>query len=181
MSQNYKRISGDTHLEIPNERWTYRIDKKYRDRAPRTIRLEGGADATVFEDLPPRQNTFDIYGGQGRDGSNWYPADQRYETCPGTGSPTQRIKEQDIDGIDAEIMFPAVVAGPCDVAQRKDPGLQKAIIRGWNDWFAEEYLSDLDLRRLHLRRRLHHGNDHRGLTGRAAALQEAGLHRHPAP
>jgi uncharacterized protein len=144
MSQNYKCISGDTHLEIPNERWTHRIDKKYRDRAPRTIRLEGGADATVFEDLPPRQNTFDIYGGQGRDGSNWYPADQRYETCPGTGSPAQRIKEQDIDGIDAEIMFPAVVAGPSMWLKAKDSGLQKAIIRGWNDWFAEEYLSDSD-------------------------------------
>ena len=87
MSQTYTCISGDTHLEIPNERCTHRIDKRYRDRAPRTIRLEGGADATVFEDLPPRQNTFDIYGGQGRDGSNWYPADQKYETCPGTGSP----------------------------------------------------------------------------------------------
>src|SRR5215469_5346524 len=50
MPQTYKCISGDTHLEIPNERWTHRIDKQYRDRAPRTIRLEGGADATVFED-----------------------------------------------------------------------------------------------------------------------------------
>src|ERR1700722_17466902 len=60
MAQNNRCISGDTHLEIPNERWTHRIDKKYRDRAPRTIRLEGGADATVFEDLPPRQTTFDI-------------------------------------------------------------------------------------------------------------------------
>ena len=51
MAQNYKCISGDTHLEIPNERWTHRVDKKYRDRAPRTIRLEGGADATVVRSV----------------------------------------------------------------------------------------------------------------------------------
>ena len=142
MPCQYKCVSGDTHLEIPNERWTHRVDKKYRDRAPKTIRLPGGGDAVVYEDLPPRQNTFDIYGGQGRDGETWYPADQKYETCPGTGDPAQRIQEQDQDGIDAEIMFPAVVAGPSTWLKTKDHGLQKAVIRGWNDWFAEEYLSD---------------------------------------
>ena len=63
----------------------------------------------------------------------------------------------------------------------KDPGLQKAIIRGWNDWFAEEYLSDFERQRPHLRRRLYHRDDHRGLAGGAASLQEARLHRHPAP
>jgi predicted TIM-barrel fold metal-dependent hydrolase len=139
MPRAYKCISGDTHLEIPNERWTHRVDKKYRDRAPKSVRLDTGADATVFEDFPPRQNTFDIYGGQGRD--IWYPAGQVYETCAGTGSPQQRIKEQDQDGIDAEVMFPAVVLGPALWMKTKDDGLQKALIRGWNDWFGEEYLS----------------------------------------
>jgi len=47
MSQNYKCISGDTHLEIPNERWTHRIDKKYRDRAPRTIRSDHDAPGDI--------------------------------------------------------------------------------------------------------------------------------------
>jgi predicted TIM-barrel fold metal-dependent hydrolase len=47
-----------------------------------------------------------------------------------------------MDGIDAEIMFPAVVAGPMTWMKAKDPELQKAVIRGWNDWFAEEYLAE---------------------------------------
>lgn len=139
MTRDYKCVSGDTHLEIPNERWTHRVDPKYRDRAPKSVRLDTGADATVFEDFPPLQNTFDIYGGQGRD--TWYPAAQIYDTCAGTGSPEQRIKEQDMDGIDAEVMFPAVVLGPILWMKAKDQGLQKALIRGWNDWFGEEYLS----------------------------------------
>ena len=140
MAKRYTCISGDTHLEIPNERWTHRVDKHYQDRVPRTVRLPGGADATLFEGMGPIQNTFDIYGGQGRD--VWFPADQNYETCPGTGSPAQRIAEQDRDGIDAEIMFPGVVCGPILWMKAKDEGLQKALIRGWNDWFAEEYLSE---------------------------------------
>src|SRR5579875_1581595 len=112
MAQKYRCISGDTHLEIPNERWTHRIDKKYRDRAPRTIRLEGGADATVFEGLPPRQNTFDIYGGQGRDGSNWYPADQKYETCPAPARPRSASKSRTWTASMPRSCFPRSSRGP---------------------------------------------------------------------
>jgi hypothetical protein len=35
-----------------NERTTRRATPGWRNRAPRTIRLEDGADATAFEDLP---------------------------------------------------------------------------------------------------------------------------------
>lgn len=138
MVRKCKRISGDTHLEVPNERWTHRVDPAYRQRAPRTVRLESGGDATVFEDLPPKQNTSDLYGGKGRD--VWYPAGQTYDSMGGTGSPQQRVKEQEMDGIDAEVMFPGVACGPTLWLQAKDPGLQKALVRGWNDWFAEEYI-----------------------------------------
>jgi len=138
MAKKYKCLSGDTHLEVPSERWTHRVDKKYSDRVPRTIRLENGADATLFEDNPEVQNTFDLYGGKGRD--VWYPAGQNYETMAGTGSPEQRVKEQDMDGIDAEIMFTGVVCGAGLWMKTKDDGLHKALFRGYNDWVGEEYL-----------------------------------------
>ncbi len=139
MAREYKRISGDSHLEVPAERWTHRIDPKYRDRGPRNVRLPDGADGTVVGDLPPVQNPMDLYGGKGRD--IWHPFGQRYEDTPGTGSPEQRLAEQDKDKLDAEVLFPAVVAGPRLWAKLKDNELQKAIIRGYNDWLAEEYCS----------------------------------------
>ena len=67
MAKAYKRISGDSHLEVPSERWTHRVDAKYRDGAPRTVTDDDGADATVVPGLPPRQNPMDLYGGLGRD------------------------------------------------------------------------------------------------------------------
>lgn len=140
MTAKFKCISGDTHLEIPNERWTHRVAASYRDRAPRTVRLESGADATVFEGRPPRQNTMDLYGGKGRE--VWYPAGQNYDGMAGSGSPRQRLNEQDRDGIDAEIIFPGVVCGPLLWLQTEDDGLQRALIRAWNEWFAEEYQSE---------------------------------------
>ena len=57
----YTRISGDSHLEVANERWTHRVDPAYRDRAPRTVKLNTGADATQLEDMTPTQNPMDLY------------------------------------------------------------------------------------------------------------------------
>ena len=139
MAREYKRISGDSHLEVANERWTHRVAPEYRDRAPRTVTAEDGGDATVLADMPPRQNPMDLYGGLGRDA--WVPFGRRYADTPGTGPPEQRLKEQDRDKLDAEVLFPAVVCGPRLWLKVEDTGLQKAIFRGWNDWLAEEYTS----------------------------------------
>ena len=146
MPTPYTRISGDSHLEIRHDRWTHRVDPKFRDRAPRTVRLDSGADAAVFEDEGPTQNPMDLYGGKGRD--VWYPGGQRYEETPGTGPPAQRLQEQDLDGIDAEVLFPAVVAGPRMWTKTADAALQKAVFRGYNDWLAEEYCSEAPRRLL---------------------------------
>ncbi|MEE8517944.1 MAG: amidohydrolase family protein [Dehalococcoidia bacterium] len=139
MARVYNRISADSHIEVPSERWTHRIDPKYRDRGPKSVALPDGADGTVLGDLPPRQNPMDLYGGKGRD--TWLPYGQHYDDTPGTGPPEQRVKEQDIDGTDAEVLFPAVVTGPRYWSKVQDLGLRRAIFRGWNDWVAEEYAS----------------------------------------
>ncbi len=136
----YTRISGDSHLEVANERWTHRIAPKFRDRAPKTVKLETGADASQLEDLPPAQNPMDLYGGKGRD--TWYPGGQTYELTPGTGSPQQRVQEQEKDGLNAEILYPAVVVGPRLWMKAKDEDLQRAIFRGWNAWMGEEYCAE---------------------------------------
>ncbi len=136
----YTRISGDSHLEVANERWTHRVDPRFRDRAPKTVKLDTGADAALLEDLPPAQNPMDLYGGKGRD--VWYPGGQTYESTPGTGSPQQRVQEQERDGLDAEILYPAVVVGPRLWMKVKDDDLQRAIFRGWNAWMGEEYCAE---------------------------------------
>ena len=42
MAREYKRISADSHLEVSNDRWTHRIDPKYRDQGPKAIVLPNG-------------------------------------------------------------------------------------------------------------------------------------------
>src|SRR5438477_520824 len=137
MPRNYTYVSGDTHLEVPAQRWTNRVPEKYRDRAPRTVRLQNGADGFLIEGRPVAENAFDLYGGKGRDA--WGPSGQTYESTPGTASAADRLKCQELDGMDAEILFPAVVTGPRAWRNIRDDEPYKAVVRAYNEFIAEEY------------------------------------------
>ncbi len=136
----YNYISGDTHLEVPAQRWTRRVPEKFRDRAPRNIRLANGADGFLIEGQPVRENAFDLYGGKGRDA--WGPFGQTYESTPGTASAQDRLKCLDLDGMDAEVMFPAVVTGPRAWRSVRDDDAYLALVRAYNDFIAEEYAAE---------------------------------------
>jgi hypothetical protein len=127
MARNYRYISGDSHLEIEAKWWVGRVPKQYRDQAPRVVRLPDGSDAWAIEGQPLRQVPFDLYGGKGRD--VWKPYRQNYETTPGTGPAEQRLKEQDIDGIDAEVLFPGQASGPYFWRHIRDDEAYKACVR----------------------------------------------------
>ena len=137
MPHNYRYISGDSHVEVDSKRWVHRVDAKYRDRTPYVVRLPNGADAWVVEGSRPREVAADMYGGKGRD--VWVPFGQTYDETPGTGPAEQRIAEQDTDGVDAEVLFPGQVSGPRFWRNIPDDDAYRAVVRGYNDWLAEEY------------------------------------------
>jgi len=138
MARNYKYISGDSHLEIDSKHWLPRVPEKYRDQAPRLVRQAHGGDAWLIGDKIKRPAAAaDLYGGKGRD--EYLPFDGKYEGTPGTGSATQRIGEQDRDGIDAEVLFPSQQGGPKFWRRVENNDAYKAIVRAYNSWLAEEY------------------------------------------
>ena len=137
MAREYRIISGDSHLEVPPDRWTHRVPSKYQNVVPRLERQATGGDAWVVEGEPPHEVAFDLYGGKGRD--VWQPYGQNYEGTSGTGSPEQRLLEQDKDGVDAEILYPNQAGGPRLWRSIKDDGAYCAVIRAYNDWVGEEY------------------------------------------
>jgi predicted TIM-barrel fold metal-dependent hydrolase len=129
-------ISGDTHLEIDSTAWIERIPARHRDRAPRVVRTPEGADAWVVEGAPLQDMVFSLYAGKGRD--TWAPFKQRYEDSAGTGPPKQRLAEQDVDGISAEVLFPGA-NGPRFWRHVRDDDCYLAFIRAYNEFLAEEY------------------------------------------
>ena len=140
MPRQYQFMSGDGHLEVPPERWVHRVPAKYRDRAPRTVQLPDGGDAVLIEGRPLMEANFlDLRAG--RSDGQWQPFGIKVEDAGGTGPPEQRLREQDEDGLDAEVLFPAMVAGPVLWRNISHDDVYRAVVRGYNDWLGEEYCS----------------------------------------
>ncbi len=146
MARAYRYISADSHLEIDSKGWRERVPAKFRALAPRLVRQADGSDLWRIGDTISRPAAAaDLYGGQGRD--RYLPFGGRYEGTPGTGSPEQRLSEQDRDGIDAEVLFPSQQGGPKFWRRIEDDEAYKAVVRAYNTWLAEEYCA-VDPRRL---------------------------------
>jgi predicted TIM-barrel fold metal-dependent hydrolase len=133
MARNYRFISADSHYESPPEHWTHRVAKQYRDRAPRRIKLANGKDALAVEGKPLIYGGTSLYGG--RPPEEFDPTYLDFDATPGCGSAEQRLREQDRDGIDAEVLFALDVRN----AAIRDKAARIAIVQGFNDFFAEEY------------------------------------------
>ncbi len=136
----YRCISADGHLEVRPDRYTQRVPAKYRDHAPQVITLQDGTLAVLQEGKPIERLISNI--ACGRPYEERRPFDplpgENYENSPGTGSPEQRLKEQDMDGVDAEVLFAGNV-GPNYWRGIKNDDAFRAMFRAYNDWLAEEY------------------------------------------
>jgi predicted TIM-barrel fold metal-dependent hydrolase len=133
MARTYRFISADSHYESPPEHWTHRVAKQYRERAPRRIRLSSGGDGLVMEGRSLVYGGTSLYGGRAPEVFD--PTKLDYDNTPGCGSAEQRLREQDQDGIDAEVLFALDVRN----AAIKDKRALIAVVQGFNDFFAEEY------------------------------------------
>jgi predicted TIM-barrel fold metal-dependent hydrolase len=133
MARNYRYISADSHFESLPEQWTHRVAKQYRDRAPRRIRLANGRDGLLLEGRQLIYGGTSLYGG--RPPETFDPTVLDFDNTPGCGDAAQRLREQDQDGIDAEVLF------ALDVRNRaiRDKAAFLAVIQGFNDYLAEEY------------------------------------------
>jgi predicted TIM-barrel fold metal-dependent hydrolase len=134
-------ISGDSHLETHPRHWTERVPAEHRARAPRVTRLPDGSDCWLVEGAPARSISWgDNYGGKGRQQFGRTET-MNYDNTPGAGSAEQRLREQDEDGIAAEILFPGQQTGPRLWRSIADDNAYCAVIQAWNSWLAEDYCS----------------------------------------
>ena len=58
MPRQYNCISGDGHIDLNPDIWRGRVQSKYRDRAPKRIKMPSGSDAVVIDGGKP--NTIGI-------------------------------------------------------------------------------------------------------------------------
>lgn len=131
--------SADSHLVEPPEVWD-RMEAKYRDRKPQVIRNLAGqtipGEYYVFEGLKPIRVTNFFGAGHMHDKDEWarFMA-AGFENAPDSvRNPAARLKEQDDDGVDGELIFPTY---GMVILAAKDDELKSACFRAVNSYIAE--------------------------------------------
>lgn len=138
MTRTYQVISGDGHLEIPPEPWIRHVPEEHRDRAPRLVPLREGGHGWIVEGSPLIHNGQNVAAGRPvkvRNASYW---DDDGTPIPGTGDAAQRLREQDLDGVDAEVLYPPVFISRF-IENIDDREAYVAMVRAYNDFLAQDY------------------------------------------
>lgn len=136
MARTLAVVSADGHLETPPDGWLRHLPAAYRDLAPRLVKLPDGGEAWLVEGLPMIHNGQNLAAGRTvrvKGASYWNPDGS---PGPGTGDGAQRLREQDADGIDAEVLYPPVFIGKF-IEAISDRDAYRAMVRAYNDWVAE--------------------------------------------
>jgi hypothetical protein len=128
-------LSSDSHVFEPPDLWTTRIDKAFRDRAPRMQRIDG-ADQLVVEDHQIVSGIGLISNAGARfEAPETISSLGRFEDVhPGGYDPHQHLADMQLDGVAGEVLYPSQGLFYFKVA---DPSLMSAIFRAYNDWLAD--------------------------------------------
>ncbi|HKD65830.1 MAG TPA: amidohydrolase family protein [Candidatus Binataceae bacterium] len=138
--RTYKVISADGHMEVPID-WAKYVPGKFQEHAPRLVRREDGSEVWRMDEWE-RENIANLYCGMrynefvgGLAGSYHFPDGS---PRPGTGDSAQRLREQDFDGIDAEVLYPPVYGPPfLRNMIARDKNCYLALVQGYNTFLAD--------------------------------------------
>ncbi|MGH7917636.1 MAG: amidohydrolase family protein [Candidatus Binataceae bacterium] len=142
---DYRLISADSHFVEPPGMWAERLDRKFRDHAPHTVRGLNGREGEFF--VCENINPMPVAGFFGAGvPSNELPEHNKkgFDQAPASvWDPGARIKDQDLDGVRAEVIYTSM---GMPLFGLDDAELRAACFHAFNDW-AVEYCG-YDLRRL---------------------------------
>ena len=144
MARTYQAISGDGHLEVPPQDWAPWVLAKYKDRMPRLVKLEDGGEGWLLEGMPLTPCGPEIAGDDPPEKLKWsgtsYWKEDGVTRRPGLGTPQDRLRQQDLDGIDAEVLFPPVFASGF-IRYITERNVHLAMVQAYNTFLAEGYCS----------------------------------------
>ncbi|MGH8066848.1 MAG: amidohydrolase family protein [Candidatus Entotheonellia bacterium] len=133
-----KLVSADSHVNEPGDLWVERMDKVFRDRAPRVVdNLPGRQPGSylVLEDIPPIHLTQGLGAGKKPEELPTFFQQTTYKDARRGGwDPAERLKDMELDGVEAEVIYTTLGFRQFWF---KDSALQQACFRAYNDWLAE--------------------------------------------
>jgi predicted TIM-barrel fold metal-dependent hydrolase len=133
----YQLISSDSHVSEPPELWVERIDKQYRDRAPKIVLNPDGQEGAffIYEGYPPHNLAIGLGAGRTPEELAQFLKTGTYaDARPGGWDPAQRLPDMELDGVEAEVLYTTL---GFRLFWLEDADLQQACFRVYNDWLAE--------------------------------------------
>ena len=128
-------LSSDSHVFEPPDLWQTRIDRAFRDRAPRMQRIDGGDQIVVEADQVLSGIGLISNAGARFEAPETISGNARFEDVHRGGyDPGQHLADMRLDGVAGEVLYPSQGLFYFRVA---DPALMSAIFRAYNDWLAE--------------------------------------------
>jgi len=148
-THEYKIISADGHTIEPPYMWERYLPKRFHSQMPRIVKDPQGGDAW---EIVPGQPVAPIglvtnRGEWGRryEDNSWFGT--TYESMrQGAFDGKARLEEQEIDGVDAEVLFPSQRTMAAFMAQ-PDEDYHLAGVDAYNQWMWEDF-SAADHKRL---------------------------------
>ena len=138
----YRVVSSDNHIFEPPDLWTSRIESKYKARCPQLKSFDSGGFQGGAGQLWVCDDRTSMAIGQGSNvGKRFDDPDtvrnMGYfeEVRPGGYLPEEYVKDLDLDGVDAGIIYPSV--GFILYQNVRDSLLFDAVCSVYNDWLAE--------------------------------------------
>src|ERR1700675_2853489 len=128
-------LSSDSHVFEPPDLWQTRIDRAFRDRAPRIQRIDGGDYIVVEADQILSGIGLISNAGARFDSPETISAQGRFEEVHRGGyDPAQHLKDMALDGVAGEVLYPS--QGLFYFKGAETP-LMSSIFRAYNDWLAD--------------------------------------------
>jgi predicted TIM-barrel fold metal-dependent hydrolase len=130
----YRLISSDSHIIEPPDLWDARIDRRFRDRAPRLVH-EGEYDQWYADGVKFGNIGINQQAGLRFETPEQLTVGGRMATVPLGGlDPHAHVKDMDADTVAGGVLYPSQ---GLTVYRVPDSALLSAIFRAYNDWLAD--------------------------------------------
>ena len=132
---SYRVISSDSHIIEPPGMWADRIEPRFRGREPTLVKQEMGNDVWFCDG----QEMMDVVvgtqaGKRFEDQQKTSLADAFDNVILGGFIPDEHVKDLDIDGVEADVLYPSMGLFLYTV---QDQELLNSVLRNYNDWLSE--------------------------------------------
>ena len=154
LTPDMQLISVDDHLIERPGVWQDRLPAKFRDRGPRIAEATGtetdqygfgkqvpkGSQVWLLEDEVHAQLGLNAVAGKPRELLGTEPL-RFTDMIPGCYEPDARVRDMDLDGVQAALLFPSFPKFAGTMFQTvKDPELALLCTKAWNDYVHEEWV-----------------------------------------